>query len=53
VGKHYLSIPDGVKLLPNAVAGLKRLREFELGVVVISNQSGVGRGYFDLAAAKT
>lgn len=42
VGKHYLSVPDGVELLPNAVAGLKRLREFGLGAVV-DQQSIRGR----------
>lgn len=44
----YLSDPAGVELLPNAVEGLKAMRELELGLILITNQSGVGRGYFDL-----
>jgi phosphoheptose isomerase len=48
VEKKYLSSPDQVELLPNAAAGLKRLREMGLGIVIISNQSGVGRGYFGM-----
>ena len=36
-------------LLPNAAAALKRFREMGLGIVIVSNQSGVGRGYFGLS----
>ncbi|MBF0094730.1 MAG: D-glycero-beta-D-manno-heptose 1,7-bisphosphate 7-phosphatase [Alphaproteobacteria bacterium] len=49
VDTHYLSHPDQLDLLPGAVAGLKRMREMGLGLVVLTNQSGVGRGYFDHA----
>jgi phosphoheptose isomerase len=45
--KNYLSSPDQVSLLPNAAAGLKRLRDYGLGVIMVTNQSGIGRGYFD------
>lgn len=44
--RHYLSEPDGVALLPGAVEGLSRLRQAGLPMVVITNQSGIGRGYF-------
>lgn len=47
--KHYLSDPDGVELLAGAVEGLALLREAGCPLVVLSNQSGVGRGYFDAA----
>ena len=50
--KHYLSDPEGVELLPGAAQGLKRMRDMGLGLVIVSNQSGVGRGYFDHAAVK-
>ncbi|MCQ2396747.1 MAG: HAD family hydrolase [Lentisphaeria bacterium] len=40
----YLSDPDGVELLPNAAEGLKLLREKGYRLVLVSNQSGVGRG---------
>jgi D-glycero-D-manno-heptose 1,7-bisphosphate phosphatase len=46
---HYLSSPDQVELLPGAAAGLKALRDLGLGLVVVTNQSAVGRGYFDAA----
>lgn len=51
--KHYLSDPDGVELLPGAVEGLRRMEEMGFKLVVLTNQSGVGRGYYthdDVAA---
>ncbi|EPR42420.1 histidinol-phosphate phosphatase family protein [Desulfovibrio sp. X2] len=44
--KHYLSDPAGVDLLPGAAEGLLAMQEMGLVLVVVSNQSGVGRGYF-------
>lgn len=46
--KPYLSDPDQVELLPGAAEALRLLREMGMTVVVATNQSGVGRGYFDL-----
>ncbi len=46
VDKHYLHDPAGVELLPGAVEGLKRLQDMGFGLVLLTNQSGVGRGYF-------
>jgi D-glycero-D-manno-heptose 1,7-bisphosphate phosphatase len=40
----YLSDPEGVELLPGAVEFLQRLRDAGLLLVIISNQSAVGRG---------
>jgi D-glycero-D-manno-heptose 1,7-bisphosphate phosphatase len=45
--RHYLATPDGVALLPGAVEGLRRLAELGLGLAVVTNQSGLSRGYFD------
>jgi histidinol-phosphate phosphatase family protein len=45
--RHYLSDPNQVELTNNAARGLRRLTEMDLGLVVITNQSGIGRGYFD------
>ena len=44
--KHYLSDPEGVALLPDVGTTLARLGQKGWGFFVLSNQSGVGRGYF-------
>lgn len=44
--KHYLANPDQVELMPDAVDSLRRLRQLNLGIIVVSNQSGIARGYF-------
>ncbi|PKU23527.1 D-glycero-beta-D-manno-heptose 1,7-bisphosphate 7-phosphatase [Telmatospirillum siberiense] len=44
----YLSHPDQLVLLPGAGQGLRKLRRLGFGLVVLTNQSGVARGYFDL-----
>jgi len=48
VEKHYLSDPDHLELLPGAGEAIARLNKAGWGVVIITNQSGIGRGYFDL-----
>ena len=50
--RHYLADPNGLELLPNAAAGLRRLSELGFRLVVVTNQSGVGRGYFELDAVE-
>ena len=45
----YLLDPDQVELLPGAANGLRQLSEMGLGLVVITNQSAIGRGFFDEA----
>jgi histidinol-phosphate phosphatase family protein len=45
--RHYLSEPSELELLPGVIPGLRALRDLGLGLVVVTNQSGVGRGYFD------
>ncbi len=49
VEREYLSSPDQVELLPGAGAGLRAMRDLGLGLLIVTNQSAVGRGYFDLA----
>ncbi|MBR3651442.1 MAG: HAD-IIIA family hydrolase [Victivallales bacterium] len=53
IDKEYLSDPAGVEFPKGSIAGLKRLRDAGYGIILITNQSGIGRGYFtedDLAA---
>ena len=45
----YPSDPDAISLLPGVSAGLRRLQAAGWRLVVVSNQSGVARGKFDLA----
>ena len=48
VEKVYLSDPDEVKLIPGAAPALKRLEEAGWGICVMTNQSGIARGFFDM-----
>jgi histidinol-phosphate phosphatase family protein len=44
----YLSDPAEVELLPAALEGLKRLCSLGAALLVVTNQSGVGRGFFTM-----
>jgi D-glycero-D-manno-heptose 1,7-bisphosphate phosphatase len=41
----YVLSPDELRLLPGAASAIRRLRDLGLGVVVVTNQSPVGRGW--------
>ena len=46
VNKDYLNTPDGIEFLPNAIAGLQAFRDLGYQLIVLTNQSGIARGYF-------
>lgn len=47
VERHYLSDLQHVELIPGVGEALRQLREMKLGVVILTNQSAIGRGLFD------
>jgi D-glycero-D-manno-heptose 1,7-bisphosphate phosphatase len=44
--RNYLSDPAGVVLLPRALEGLRAFGVMGFSLVVVTNQAGIGRGYF-------
>lgn len=49
VERHYLSSPDQIELFPQSAEAIRLLKSLDLKVAVVTNQSAIGRGYFDLA----
>src|SRR5258708_20509839 len=49
VDKDYLSRPEDVVIFPGVGAALKKLYGQGFKLFIVSNQSGVGRGYFTMA----
>lgn len=50
VDTHYLSNPADVVLMSGAADLIRKANASDIPVVVVTNQSGIGRGYFDWAA---
>lgn len=53
VEKNYLHKIEEFAFIPGAPQAIKRLKDAGFLVIVVSNQSGVGRGYFDEQAVET
>ncbi len=45
---HYLSRPDQVQLIHGAADAIARINSAMIPLIVVTNQSGIGRGYFTL-----
>jgi len=46
--KDYLSRPEDVRVFPGVGPALKKLQDAGFALFIVSNQSGVGRGYFTM-----
>ncbi len=46
--KDYLHLPEEVVIYPGAGAALRRLQDAGFKLIMVTNQSGVGRGYFPI-----
>ena len=42
----YLSDPDGIDILPGAPEAIRVLNESGIPAIIITNQSGIARGFF-------
>ena len=47
--RDYLSRPEDMVIFPGAPEALRRLAKVGFKLIIVTNQSGVGRGYFTLA----
>lgn len=44
--RHYMSRPDDIHMIDGAPAAIARINAAMIPAIVITNQSGIGRGYF-------
>lgn len=48
--RQYLADPAKIAFLPGSLESIKKLRQAGYKVIIVSNQSGVARGFFSVAA---
>ena len=48
----YINHPERLELLPGAAAAIRRLNDADVLTVIVSNQAGLARGYFDEAVLR-
>jgi D-glycero-D-manno-heptose 1,7-bisphosphate phosphatase len=48
----YLSDPDGIQLIPGAAEAIVRLNQRGIRAILVTNQSGVARGYFTVGTVE-
>jgi D-glycero-D-manno-heptose 1,7-bisphosphate phosphatase len=50
--KGYLSDPEAIELIPGVARAIRLINYLDLRTVVVSNQSGVARGYFPVSVVE-
>jgi len=50
VERSYVHLPEEFEFIPGAPEAIKLLNDANYNVIVVSNQSGIARGYYDEAA---
>ncbi len=48
VERHYLSDPDQITLTEGAIEGLTYLAKLGFGLIIVTNQSAIARGFFNI-----
>ncbi|GBF33436.1 D-glycero-D-manno-heptose 1,7-bisphosphate phosphatase [Desulfocucumis palustris] len=43
---HYLSSPGDISFIPGVAEALRSLRDLNIPVIVVTNQAGIGKGYY-------
>lgn len=51
--KNYIHKVEQVVLIPGAIEALKKLQDYGFLLIIVTNQSGVGRGYYSIEDVHT